>query len=384
MLYILTDLKRNNNQWTYGIIRAVEKEFTRRRIDFAKVSDIKGTIKRCASTGDIILIPTPITSFALSVVDECNQAGVQVIVPNGFLNIGERYRFHCVRGDFFSAVTNILHGFKRAGKSGIALYGVNSNAQDDILLADAYLAQTGHSTDAVFYNDGSIHECFDAFFKNRHNFDAVICANDYVTLALIEKLKTLDPGYLEELFIVSFSNTLLSQFYNVPFTSLAPDLDAVSCAVGDIYRIVKHYGYNRYCAVTIYVDYKIHERGLAQGYFQNGKPVYDSKAVFFPIVREFNEATAFDVDPEIAWLPKIEIFLNKLTERQLTILMLLLQGYSNSIISEKLCLSDETVRYHMKKIRSLLGCSTKEELYRQVRDILEPKNIEKYLINKSE
>lgn len=382
MVYILSNLKRNDNQWTCGIISAVKKELTRRRIDFAESSDIKGTIKKCAAKSDLILIPTPVTSLILPIVEECNKTGAQVIVPNGFLNIGERYRYHCVRGDFYNAITKILWGLRRTGRNNVALYGMNSNSQDDVLLADAFLSQNSQIADSVFCNDGSVQDCFDSFFKNRHRFNAVICVNDYVAILLIEKLSIIDPEYLEKVFIVSFSNTLLSQFYHRPFTSLAPDLDAVGCAVGDIYKIVKRDGGSRYRAVTIYVDYKIHERGNTTGCFSDSAYTpYESKSVFFPAVNPFNEEIAYDITPEVARLPKIEVFLNQLTDVQLSILMLLLEGHSNTQIGEELFLSNETVRYHLKKMKSVLGCNTKEEMRMKLHDIIDPQNIEKYLHN---
>lgn len=379
MLYILTNLKRGDNQWTYGVIDVVKKELARRRMNFLEVSDIKGTIKKCATNSDPILIPTPITSLVLPIIEECNRVGVQVILPNGFLNIGERYRYHCVRGDFYGAVTKILWGLNNAGKNNAAIYGTNTNAQDDILITDAFLAQNNRISGSVFCNDGLIQTCFDGFFANRHKFNAVICVNDYVAIHLIENLQKLDPKYLEDTLIVSFSNTMLSRFYNTPFTSLAPDMEAVGCAVGDIYKIVKRNGGN-YRAVTIYVDYKIYERGSAKGFFRQEDYIpYESKSTFFPTINPFDEATAYNIDPEVARLPEIEIFLNRLSKIQFSILVLLLQGYNNSQISEKLFLSSEAVRYHLKKMRLNLGCGTKEEMRDKLKDIIDIEHIERYI-----
>ncbi len=159
--------------------------------------------------------------------------------------------------------------------------------------------------------------------------------NDYIAIDLIEKLNKHDRDYLEDVLIVSFSNTLLSRFYNKPFTSLAPDLEAVGCAVGDIYKIVSRNGKDYYSAVTIYVDYKFHERGNARGCF-SGKidASYEGKNVFFPVLNPFDMTKAYDLDPAIARLPKIELFLNRLTELQLTILMMFLRGGDNVSIGE--------------------------------------------------
>ncbi len=378
MLYILTNLQRGDNQWTYGVIDAVEREFTRRRLDFTEVTDVKATIKKCVAHGDPLLIPTPVTSLMLPIIDECNRAGVQVIVPNGFLNIGERYRYHCVKGDFYGAVANILHGLRNADKNDVAVFGMNTNSQEDVLITDAFIAQNNGISNAVFCNDGSVGECFDGFFASHRQFNAVICVNDYMAIYLIENMRKRDPEYLKSTFIISFSNTLLSRLYNVPFTSLAPDMDAVGCAVGDIYRLVKRNpGYR---AVTIYVNYKVYERQTTGKCFaEQGYVAYESRNVFFPTINTFNESTAYNAEPEIARLPKVETFLNRLTKVEMSILMMVLSGYSNTRISEELFLSGETVRYHLNKMRAFLECETKEDMRDMLKNLLNPHNIEQYL-----
>ncbi len=379
MLHILSNLERGDNQWTYGVIDAVKREFTRRRLEFTESSDVKGTIRRCAQQNDPVLIPTPFTSLVLPIVEECNKAGVQVIAPNGFLNIGERYRYHCVKGDFYSAIAAILQGLRSKGKTEVAVFGMNTNSQEDVLITDAFIAQNPGTANAVFCNDGSVKDCFEAFFKQRRHFNAVICVNDYIAITLIEEMRSRDPKYLEDTLIVSFSNTLLSRFYNMPFTSLAPDMDALGCAVGDIYKLVKR-NPTMYRAITVYINYIVHERRTDGNYFANSHfTPYESHNVFFPTINTFNEATAYNNDPEVAFLPKVEIFLNRLTKQQLAILMMVLRGYSNTRISEELFLSGETVRYHLNKMRAVLGCGTKEEMRQRLQHLLTPQHIEQYL-----
>lgn len=381
MLYILTNLQRGDNQWTYGAIDAVKREFTRRRLECTEVTNVKDTIRRCAAHGDPIMIPTPVTALLLPIVEECNRQGVQVIVPNGFLNIGERYRYHCVKGDFYGAVANVLHGLRRADKGSTAIFGMNTNSQEDVLITDAFVAQNTGISNAVFCNDGSVRDCFDRFFEARSNFNSIICVNDYVAIYLISRMRKLDPDYLEKTYIVSFSNTLLSRLYTTPFTSLAPDMDALGCAVGDIYKLVKRSGAS-YRAITIYVGYKIYQRGTTPGCFDelpHDYVPYESRNVFFPTINEFNEATAYNADPELARLPHIEICLNRLTRVELAILMMLLQGSNNTQIGEELFLSGETVRYHLNKMRSFFGCGTREEMRAVLQDLVTPEHIREYL-----
>ncbi len=380
MLYILSNLQRGDNQWTFGVLEAVKKEFTRRRLEYTETTDVKGAIRKCALHDDPLLIPTPFTSLVLPIVEECNKQGVQVIAPNSFLNIGERYRYHCVKGDFYGAVAHVLRGLRRAGKDNVALFGMNTNSQEDVLITDAFVAQNAGMSGSVFCNEGSIRDCFDSFYKVREQFNAIICVNDYVAISLIENMRRLDPLYLERTFIVSFSNTLLSRLYNMPFTSLAPDMDAIGCAVGDIYKLIKR-SRGSYRAITIYVNYKVYERQTTGNCFGDEREYthYESRDVFFPTISAYNQAVTYTADPEVAHLPRVELFLNKLSKVELSILMMVLRGYSNTHISEELFLSGETVRYHLNKMRALLGSGTKEQLRETLKDLISPRQIDAYL-----
>ena len=57
--------------------------------------------------------------------------------------------------------------------------------------------------------------------------------------------------------------------------------------------------------------------------------------------------------------------LARLTERQQTILRLLGQGHSSAEIGEKLGLSENTITFHRRRIRAILGLASEWELMRQ-------------------
>ena len=119
MLYILSGIKRSENQWVYRIVDSVKKLLIQKRIDFIERPNIDETVKKCS------------------------REGVQVILPNAILNSGEQYRCHCIQGDIYGTVSNIIKTFKSNGKQRIALYGPNDNSQNDMVLVDAFTLRTG-------------------------------------------------------------------------------------------------------------------------------------------------------------------------------------------------------------------------------------------------
>jgi len=64
-------------------------------------------------------------------------------------------------------------------------------------------------------------------------------------------------------------------------------------------------------------------------------------------------------------LDALHASLSRLTERQQTILRLLGQGLTSAEIGDKLGLSENTITFHRKRIRTILGLTTEWELTRE-------------------
>lgn len=358
ILYIITELERSNNSWTRNIINSVKREFSRRKIEFTEESDIDRALEQCHVPGDVILIPTPATSLVIPLVEKCNKKGIQVIAPNIFQDVGNLHRLHCVRGDIFGVMASLIFGFKQNGNNDIVLYGVNSNSQDDLLLAEAFNTSYCGRYIGIYFNDGDTQKCFDDFYENRQNVNAVICANDYIAIDLIERLTRVNPDFLNSIIIASFSNTLLSRYYNKPFTSIATNTVTVGRAIADIYKIVKKVNAQSYHSITFYVDYEIHERGNGVGIFSKNNSSSSSRKLY-PFPRSFDFSIAYDNDEMISKLLRVEMGLNELSGQQLEILDRILRNFSNDEISEEMYLSCETVKYHIKKILEIFNCENR-------------------------
>ena len=379
MLYILSGIKRSENQWVYRIVDSVKKLLILKRIDFIESPNIDETVKKCAETAGVIMLPLCMNSDTFDIVKKCSREGVQVILPNAILNSGEQYRCHCIQGDIYGTVSNIIKTFKSNGKQRIALYGPNDNSQNDMVLVDAFTLRTGEGEGSVFYNEGgSAIGCYEAFLS-APLFDAVICANDYVAYHLIENLGRDKPEYLKTLSVISFSNTMLSKLCRTPFTSLDLDLVSIANAVADIYRMVnKEKKYYR--GVTVYVDYHVHERETTKGIsFKNLRTTIEDEDILYPSVPPYNVDKIYDSSYEISRLANIDLTLNKLSKGDLWILSYVLRKYTRNQISEASYLSLEAVNYHLKKMREAFGCRTTNEMYDKLNSVLSAEYIENFL-----
>ena len=118
-----------------------------------------------------------------------------------------------VTSDNKGSMNYLLNYFKNNNKSKPALYGVNSNSLPNIARKERFLGNSifAVTEQDIFYNDGSIDQCFLSFEKQINKYDCVICVNDFAAIHLI---KQLERKGIENIPIASYGGTLLSaNFY---------------------------------------------------------------------------------------------------------------------------------------------------------------------------
>lgn len=131
----------------------------------------------------------------------------------------------------------IISYFKKHGKTRIAYFGINPNSQSDLVkvhhLYNMYLPFTSED---LFCINKSFSECFEGFVEKRNNYDAIICPNDFIAVALMKKLLPIDSDYVKSHFIIGFMDSYISKLYHTPVTSVTYDIKAVLKAISNIYR----------------------------------------------------------------------------------------------------------------------------------------------------
>jgi LuxR family maltose regulon positive regulatory protein len=73
--------------------------------------------------------------------------------------------------------------------------------------------------------------------------------------------------------------------------------------------------------------------------------------------------------PEIPQAVRREIFIDELSEREIEVLREVAQGFSNKEISDRLCISLNTVKSHMKQILSKLDVKNRTDAVRRGREL---------------
>ena len=183
--------------WSTLAIKAINAEIMRKRytpvfIDAPEVSEID--FDHLYEPGEKRLMVYIGAQLAITpaVLARFNDYGVHVV----FLN----YESQSLVSGHSKILLNYKDGMRKSinyllscGRENIALYGINPNSSTD-MIKDAFFAdylafRGGNPSRDIYYNYASQRGCYARFAENCRSYDAVICANDVVALALICHLR---------------------------------------------------------------------------------------------------------------------------------------------------------------------------------------------------
>ena len=124
------------------------------------------------------------------------------------------------RGGMYTSVQYLCaHGRKR-----IALFGINPCSSTDLVkkqfFTEYLLKNDGSPERDIYYNHANVQSCIAAFLQSHTLYNAVICANDIVALALIRALTKEGVRVPEDLSIVGFDDIPLSRYTTPPLTTV--------------------------------------------------------------------------------------------------------------------------------------------------------------------
>ena len=245
-------------------------------------------------------------------------------------------RLSRVRSDYGTLASRLCAGGERC-----AFYGVNPASASDTARCAAF--RSANPTGEIFENRGSLHACFEDFFA-RHSarqFDTVLCTNDFAAASLFSHLKKHAEGTRVRI-VAQASGVLLSHFPSVNTVRLSPD--AVAYAAFEILDCLK--AHPDFLSVQISLE--------LSGLFESeGIEVLPRGGDRFPAER-------FYEDPEMSDLLRIERLLSSMDETDRKILGHIERDTGD--IGEEAFLSDNGVKYRIKKMKSICGVASKREI----------------------
>lgn len=224
------------------------------------------------------------------------------------------------------------------GKKNIAFYGVNPSSSSDLQKMRGF-GENKH----IYYNHGSLKQCYENFHCKISDYDAVICANDYAAISLMQNLKSQNSTEIDRLFIVSFANTHIAQLYTPSITSVALNYYEYGKAAVRLYELLQKNPEISSANINIKSDILVRATTKYIPYIERNT-ITESLC---PDTRN-----GFFEDAEIKDLISIEKILENITDTDLIILNDILNGKSYEAIGQELFMSTNGVKYRLNKLLS--------------------------------
>lgn len=263
----------------------------------------------------------------------------------------------CVSSELREATDYLLDALARDGRHAPALYGCNPESYTDLARKDCFLSSPmlKANENDIFYNAGSLAKCFSHFTEHIGEYDSVICVNSYAALHLVRGLQ--QAGMEQKVRVTAFGDTLLARRFCPELLTVSAQYEEFGRAALSVCELLaKNPALN---AVSVTVKWKISDGRSPE--LRTAVPL--SSPAVSPAADE-----QFYRDGELRNMLELENMLNACGETELRILDLALSGASNEEIASKCFLSENTVKYHLKKLRTLCGCRSKDELLDRLRD----------------
>ena len=203
----------------------------------------------------------------------------------------------------------------------------------------------------VFWNRGSLKECYEAFFPHVCRFDSVICANDIAAAALLEQLKKDGVTVPKELYLLSYGDSSLARALRPAITSASLNHDELGR------RAVSLYAFLSRQEPTASVAVQVHCRVAVRESTEN-QPLHSAEESFSAPLRE---AVDFYSDGQAQRLMALETLLDRCDDTDRRLFFGLLRGEKPEALQQELFLSPSALRHREKNLMLWAGCAARED-----------------------
>lgn len=377
MVCIISEPEYINDVWGRQKYEELISMLKKRRIKYSLIKKL-GEIKNFESDESVIVIAIGThRSWYSDIVSDCNSINVRVIAFGDILLNSVNGNYSCITSDLRTSTMDICRYFSAHGKKSTLLFGVNDSSEFDLQLEKDitdFLPQHGIAVETIRAKK-DFSKSVEQFLADMDKYDSIVCTNDYAAIFLIGNIKNTHPEYLEKIFLVSFSNTLLSLIYSPSITTFYETSSGVEYIIRIYYLLMQnteissvHFSIKEHVKIretTHYCPYSLLEfnnlidiSGISDE-SKNGDATYDNKSSFCE-------------------LEKIEKMFQTFDKMDFNILILLLGGKTTLEIANMLYTSRGSVRYRIGHMAEQLGLKNKEEIAKLLKKFISLEALCKY------
>ncbi len=232
-----------------------------------------------------------------------------------------------------------------------AYFGVQNNDSSDRVKEVVFSEK--YSADDIYKVDDDIKECCDRLLDNIDAYDSVICANDAMAIYFLGRCKSRGIQIPENIQLIGNGNIWLGKHVTPPITTVTYNTEALVKMALQLCRNLCET--EEFGTVNVLLSGRIIQRE-STGAPSEKEDVYIHRrsSYFVP-----DDET---VCRELLPIVKLDRVLSTCSEEFRSIIRLLSKGFSISQIAEQNFLSQDTVKYHVKKLYRQLDIHSRKEL----------------------
>ncbi len=339
MINILCEEPYRESVWCKEILTGLTDALKRKRLQYEEIKNIDEADSELIAVG---------TNYAWlnNVIYSSNKKGVTPILLSNRVDCLLKGKYHSVSTDISDSMTQLVNTLRSKGKTRIALYGVNRTSVSDISRAESFNNVSGKNSD-IFYNNGSLDDCFLSFLPHINDFDAVLCVNGLVAVSFAKRIMRTNPELLDKLCIISCSKIILKTGVAEHIICVDSNFENFGNAAIIIADVVKK---NKYISnINISLNWDIDDENFLDKMNAKNENLTMPQHIFY----EDNEATQ---------MLNLNNLLLACTQTDLQILNLLINKTPYHEIAERCFMSESSIKYRIKKYIELSHTKDKAEL----------------------
>ena len=343
------------------ILREARKKCTPIVVSPIELSEerLGGIFSECE--GRLIIVVGNTISWINSTIERLGRYNFRIILVDCSAQFYS-YNVNIVQTDHRLATRMLVDYLSSRGCRRLALYAVNSNAYSDEVKRAAFSESgSGLVRSDIYYNNGSLCDCFSQFERNIPEYDGVICANDVAAVHLLKNAEALGVRVPEQLSIVSFGGTTIARMVSPSITTIRLRSQELGNQAVELFFFLLKKPENVSVRVSVACD-------IVEGETTSPEPLPSGTADRSPGRSE--SEVIFTDDAVVNSMMQVELSLRYCDELDLEIIRCILRDERYYIICDKLFLSESSLKYRIRQLQSKFGCTSRPELIEKLRRYL--------------
>ena len=354
-IFVVCQPGAGNTHWCSLYLKGIHAE-ARRKGDTVSLLSAEEAMARFKTERPVCAaILSTSRTWTAEVAEMLSAQGVAPLVIGGASRDGYRHASY-VYMDYREATYQLIEYLRAYQKMRIALFAINPDSATDMIKKDAFLSYDQCREHDIFYytgNDGLMNAACKRFLDVYRNYDAVICSNDASAVILLRQLEEASVRVPEDMFLCTFGDMAISSSGKKTLTMARLNCTEIGKQVVYICRQLT-------VAQTISsVSTKIRCE-LLIGDTTAHLPIV-AKAVGASLTPS-DPTSVFHSDPSISHIFLAEKILSACDAIDIDMFKLIINGHKYFDIAEILHVSESTIKYRLKRIISLSGLSSRDEV----------------------